>query len=115
MKKRFIEIIVHGIFWAATTWLLTNSFTMELRLVNIIDGEEKVNIVRNGGMMLQILSCIVAGAIVFYTTVWLLLRGNEIKKQVILLLLGVFGTGILGAYVVSITDFDPRQTILLSL
>lgn len=108
MKNRFIEIILHSIFWAATAWLLTSSFSVQMRQMRIINGVETINIVRNNGLMWQIFSCIVVGAMIFYTSVWLLLQNNEFKKQAVLSLMAVFGIGILLAFFISIFNFGPR-------
>lgn len=109
MKNRFAEIILHLIFWLVTSWLLINSFSIQMRLLNIIDGKEVVNIVRNNGVVLQIVSCIAVSIILCYVTVWLLLWKNEISKQVVLLILLAFGIGIIAAYLVTILNFGPKH------
>jgi sensor histidine kinase YesM len=93
MKNRFLEILLHILFWVATTWLLTSSFSVQMRQLRIIDGIETVNIVRNSGLMFQILKCIGVAVVVFYSTAWSLLRRSELKKQAILLSLCLFGVG----------------------
>jgi hypothetical protein len=109
MKNRFTEIILHGIFWITTAWLLTNSFSFEMRLLNIIDGVETVNVVRNNGITLQILSCIAIGGVVFYSTVWLFLKNNEIKRQSILLALLIFSVSIFLTYWIAVFNFNPKH------
>jgi hypothetical protein len=104
MKNRFAEIILHGIFWAATVWLLTNSFSVQMRQMRIVNGVETLHVVRNAGLMWQILKCIAVGAVVFYTTVWLFLRNNEFKKQAILWLILIFGAGILLVSIMTVFD-----------
>lgn len=105
MKNRFIEIILHSIFWLTTGWLLTNSFSVQMKYMRIVEGVEKTYIIRNNGLILQILSCITIGVMIFYTTVWLLLQHHELKKKSIFFVLLIFGTGILFAYFITIFDF----------
>jgi hypothetical protein len=109
MKNRFLEIMLHGVFWAATAWLLASSFSVQMRLMQIIDGVETIKIVRNGRLMWQILACIAVGAMVFYTTVWWLLRQSEFKKQAVLLPILAFGMGILLVQTFIIYDVEPEQ------
>jgi sensor histidine kinase YesM len=104
MKNRFAEIILHSIFWTATAWLLTNSFSVQMRQMRIVNGVETLHVVRNAGLMWQILKCIAVGAVVFYTTAWLFLRNNEFKKQAILWLILIFGAGILLVSLLTILD-----------
>jgi Histidine kinase len=109
MKNRFLEIMLHGVFWVATAWLLASSFSVQMRLMQIIDGVETIKIVRNGRLMWQILACISVGAIVFYTTVWWLLRQSEFKKQAVLLPILAFGMGVLLVQTFIIYDVEPEQ------
>jgi uncharacterized membrane-anchored protein YhcB (DUF1043 family) len=109
MKNRILEIMLHGVFWAATAWLLASSFSVQMRLMQIIDGVETIKIVRNGRLMWQILACIAVGAMVFYTTVWWLLRQSELKKQAVLLPILAFGMGILLVQTFIIYDVEPEQ------
>lgn len=108
MKNRFIEVILHSIFWIATAWLLTNSFSVQMRHLRIIDGIETIHIVRSSGLMLQILSCIIIGAIVSYIAVWWL-QHHEIKRQTILFLLLIFGIACMLAYFVTVFDFGLKH------
>ncbi len=106
--------ILEVIFWASTTWLFTNSFSVQMRQMKIINGVETLNIVRNTGLMLQILVCVLIGAIVFYATIWLLLKNNELKKQTIFLVLLVFGSGIFGVYLIDFFNFKTTNLPLPS-
>ncbi len=85
MKNKLILICLHLVFWIATSWLLLNSFSIQMRQIRIINGVETVNIVRCIGLSIQIISCAIISAVVFYITIWLVLRNNEFKKQIILL------------------------------
>jgi sensor histidine kinase YesM len=114
MKNRFIEIILHSIFWMTTAWLFINSFSVQMRHLKIIDGIETIYIVRSSGLMLQIFSCITTGAIVFYITVWLLLQHHEIKKQTIFFLLLIFGIGCTFTYFITNFNFNSKQPPLPS-
>jgi hypothetical protein len=104
MKNRFGEITLHSIFWVTTAWLLTNSFSVQMRQMRIINGVETIHIVRNAELMWQIVRCIAVGAMVFYTTTWLILHKDELKKQATVWLIPIFGVGILLVSIMTVFD-----------
>ncbi len=133
---------LHLTFWVATTWLFTNSFSVQMRQLLLIDGVQTVNIIRNNGLLFQVLACVAVGAVVFYLTIWLLSKHNlfthylsdtsevsdkffahhlsdtsEVsdKFSIILWLVLIFGIGILLAYVATVVEFgEPHPPLPLA-
>jgi sensor histidine kinase YesM len=81
MKKYGLEIILHITFWLSTAWLIASSYSIEAHEINIINGVEKVNIVRNNGLVYQILLIILVSAISFYLNIWLVFKRNQAETN----------------------------------
>lgn len=77
MKKDWIKAIVHLIFWAATTWLITSSFSIQSREIELIDGVETVNIIRSNGLTYQILLCIIVAVFLSYLNIRIIYKLNQ--------------------------------------
>lgn len=79
MKKNWIEVVIHIIFWISTAWMITSGFSIQSHDIEIINGAETVNIVRNEGLIYQILLCIIVSFIAFYFNTWLIFKLNQAK------------------------------------
>ena len=77
MRKRWIEIVLHVVFWISTSWLITSSFSIQAQEIEIVEGVKKINIVRNFGLAYQLLLIIFISAVSFYFNAWLLLQRNR--------------------------------------
>jgi sensor histidine kinase YesM len=81
MKRFWIEFIIHIIFWVSTTWLITSGFSIQSHEIEVINGVETINIVRNNWLIYQILLCIVISAITFYLNARLIFKLNQTKTN----------------------------------
>ena len=80
MKKKWITIFIHVLFWLCTSWLITSSFSIQSHEIELIDGVEKVTIVRNNGLTYQLILCILLSLIAFYTNSWLIIKSNKAEN-----------------------------------
>jgi sensor histidine kinase YesM len=96
MNIKWIEVLVHFIFWVSTGWLITSGFSIQSHEIELINGAETVNIVRNNGFAYQLLSCIIVSFIAFYINFWFIVKSNQTNKtkiwSIILVLATVFIT-----------------------
>ncbi len=74
MNKFWIETIIHILFWVSTAWLITSSFSIQSHEIELNNGIETVNIVRNNGVAYQLLLCIMVSFFAFYINYWLLIK-----------------------------------------
>jgi hypothetical protein len=79
MKNKLTEVVIHIIFWVSTTWLITSGFSIQSHDIEIINGVESVIIVRNNGLIYQLLLCIFISFSAFYFNTWLILKLNKPK------------------------------------
>ncbi|MGB5371736.1 MAG: hypothetical protein WBN18_15010, partial [Flavobacteriaceae bacterium] len=80
MKKIWIEVFIHVLFWISTSWLITTSFSIQSHEIELNNGLETVNIVRNNGLAYQLLLCIMVSFFAFYLNYWLLIKRNRTAK-----------------------------------
>jgi sensor histidine kinase YesM len=78
MKKNWIEVVIHIIFWLSTAWLITSGFSVVSQDIEVIDGVETVHIVRDTYFMYKLL-CIGISMIAFYMNTWLIFRWNRAR------------------------------------
>lgn len=69
-----LEVTFNIVFWAVTGWLISTSFSIEGREVEILNGTEFIRIVRNEGLVKQILTLIGISAVAFYGNLYHLSR-----------------------------------------
>ncbi len=81
MRKLWIEAIIHIIFWGSTTWLIASSFSIQSHEIDINNGEEIVNIVRNNSLIYQILFIILVAAFLFYFNSKIIYKLNQTNKK----------------------------------
>lgn len=81
MKSRLFLIFIHLIFWICSLWLIASSFSIQSYEVELVNGQESVKIVRNKGLIYQILICGTIAAFMFYANVFLVIKqhGNRAK------------------------------------
>jgi sensor histidine kinase YesM len=81
MKKIWKEAIIHILFWVSTAWLISTSFSIQSHEIELNNGIETVNIVRNSGLAYQLLLCIMVSFFAFYINYWLLIKRNRPAKM----------------------------------
>jgi len=81
MKITWKEGVVHLIFWISTAWLITSGLSIQSHDIEIINGEETVSIVRNNGLIVQILLCIAISVIAFYVNCSLVFKMNQSRTN----------------------------------
>jgi len=81
MKKNWIEVVIHIIFWLSTAWLITSGFSIVSYDIEVINDAETVNIVRNSALIYQILLCIFISLIAFYANTWLIFQFNRVRTN----------------------------------
>ena len=78
MKKNWIEIVIHVIFWVSTAWLITSGFSVVSQEVEVVNGIETVHTVK-GNYLIYKLLCIGVSMIAFYMNTWLIFRWNQAR------------------------------------
>ena len=81
MKKYGLEAIVHLIFWASTTWLITSGFSIEAQEIDLVDGVETIKVYRNSGWVVQLSACVMIAFIAFYANAWYIIKANKQKSK----------------------------------
>lgn len=81
MKSKWIEVVIHIIFWVSTAWLIVSGFSVQSHEVELINGVETVTIVRNNGLFYQLIVCVIVSIITFYFTTWLIFKMNHAKTN----------------------------------
>lgn len=81
MKKFWIEVIIHILFWVSTTWLIASSFSIQFHEIQVINGVETVKIIRNSALAYQLLLCTTVSFIAFYINYWLIIKCNRSDKS----------------------------------
>lgn len=77
MKKYGLEIVIHILFWISTAWLIVSGFSIQSQEIELINGTETVKIVRNNGLIYQLLICILISMIAFYINAWFIIKRNQ--------------------------------------
>ncbi len=75
--KKWIEPIIHALFWLCTAWLIASSFSIQSHQIEIVNGIEEVEIVRNNGLAYQLLICILFSFVAFYINSWLIIKNSR--------------------------------------
>ncbi len=86
MRKNWLEVILHLFFWIATTWLFLSTIAIQTKDILIINGKETVSLVYNRQLSLQIVTCILLSALMFYLNMWLFVKFQDKKNKSILAL-----------------------------
>lgn len=63
-------IIIHLFFWVSTGWLITSGFSIEHQEMEIINGVERVETLRNAQLIFKLIFCVFISVIISYTNVW---------------------------------------------
>ena len=82
MKRLWIEVFVNILFWISTAWLITTSFSIQSQEIEFINDVETIRVVRNSGLINQILLCISVSFIAFYLNAWLTFNLNKSKTNI---------------------------------
>jgi len=86
MRKKWFEIFVNLLFWVFTIWMITNSFSIEMQEIEIIDGVEKIIVKRNNVIFLKLLLICAISVFLFYTNFWNILQlAKEGKPSLVVL------------------------------
>ena len=109
MKKYVYEIIIHILFWVSTTWLITSSLSITAHEIELINGEETVNIVRDSGLVYQLLICIIVSLSVFYINSWIIIKSKQSYQRKTWGILLTLTTLLIIVYV--LTEFQIFESI----
>lgn len=85
MNRRSIEAVANTVFWCCTTWLIVTSFSIRSQEVQIINGQETINIIRDDFAVIALLLCVGICAIMFYLVIYSLLsiaKGKNRKNNI---------------------------------
>ncbi|MBN1186988.1 MAG: histidine kinase [Bacteroidales bacterium] len=111
MKSYWIEVIIHTLFWVSTAWLITSSFSIESHEIEIIDGIETINIVRNNGLYYQLLFCVFISVIAFYINAWLIFNLNRVKTDLSPILFSALAFVIVLILIYVVIEFRPFNNV----
>lgn len=105
--NKWIEIIIHLVFWGCTTWLIASGFSIQSHEIELKNGIETVKIIRNNGLIYQLVICIFCSMITFYITTWLIVKSykTEIRKSQIWYILMTFTVLIILINILTQTKF----------
>lgn len=78
MKQFRFEIPVNILFWILTVWLISSSFSITFVDIEVIDGNEIVNVQRDNVIIIQLLTLSVFSFVMFYLNYFSILR---LKKE----------------------------------
>ena len=93
---KWVEFIANLIFWLATGWLITNSFSIVGQEVEIENGVETVRTIVSERIIYQLMTLLAISLLVFYGNLFNLHRLNkpEGKRGIIVLSLAILVSGI---------------------
>lgn len=74
MKKLRLEIPVNILFWILTVWLISSSFSITFIDIEVVDGNEIVNIQRDTLIIIQLLTLSLCSFVMFYLNFFSILR-----------------------------------------
>lgn len=102
--RKWLEVVIHLLFWSCTTWLIASGFSIQSHEIEVINGIEAVKIVRNNGLIYQLLICIFFSMIAFYINAWLISKRNrtESRKNLIWYIVLAFAT--LTVFIFAVTE-----------
>lgn len=78
MKKLHLEIPINILFWILTVWLISSSFSITFVDVDIVNGNEIINIQRDTVIIIQLLILSFCSFVMFYLNFFSILR---LKKE----------------------------------
>ncbi len=102
--KKWLEVIVHALFWLCSSWLIASGFSIQSQEVEVINGIESVNIIRNNGLIYQLLICILLSLLAFYINAWLIIKRTQTKNTKSLIWYIVFTFAILTVLIYAVTE-----------
>lgn len=81
MRKKWIEIFLNVIFWTATAWLIISSYSISFYEVQVENGIETTNIIRDAKMIFDLSVYITISAILFYINLFVFYKNqsNSVK------------------------------------
>jgi sensor histidine kinase YesM len=114
MKKSLSEVSINILFWLLTAWLLTTTFSIEVKEIEVINGIETVYIQHNKGLILHILLIIFVSLIMFYSTLYIILKlkTEKNKLKIIIWSLLTFLISIIIVFSLSRFSSNPGITVL---
>jgi len=74
MKRLHLEILANILFWILTVWLIASSFSITFVDIEIINGNEVVNIQRDKAIIIQLLTLSAYSFIMFYLNYFSILK-----------------------------------------
>lgn len=117
MKSRAFLIFIHLIFWICSLWLIASSFSIQSYEVELINGQESVKIVRDRGLIYQILICGTIAALMFYSNVFIVIRQQHNKPRTIVFSIATLVISLCLVFPISklkILGFGPSLPIQIS-
>lgn len=88
--------IIHLLFWVSTGWLIASGFSIERQEIEIINGVEQVETIRNTQLIFKLIFCVFTSAIISYTNAWNLSklasssnRPTIISRSILIYLVGL--------------------------
>lgn len=106
MNYRHFEIVINILFWLLSASLLVSSFSVQFQEVNIVNGIETHNTIRNPDLMKSLLFCVACSFFLFYFNLFNLLRLLHRSKNIQVILISCF------LLLFFATSFFIAQTIL---
>lgn len=94
MKSRWVEGIIHILFWVSTGWLIISGFSIQSHEIEVVNDVETVIVNRNAGLIYQLFGCILVSIVLFYLNTFVVLKQNRINAKSpiwysVLILMGV--------------------------
>lgn len=84
-----LEILLHGLFWVLTAWLILSSFSIESIEYTVENGVEHVQVIRNPAVVHQLMATLVLSICLFYSNAYSLLRNYQSEKITTMVILSV--------------------------
>ncbi|MBI1184323.1 hypothetical protein GC194_08635 [bacterium] len=102
--RKWLEVVAHILFWSGSAWLIASGFSIQAHEIELIDGVETVKILRNTGIVYQLLICIFISLIAFYTSVWLIMSNSDRQRTKGLIWFLIFTFVCLTALIYTVTE-----------
>ena len=81
MKLRWVEGIIHILFWVSTGWLIISGFSIQSHEIEVVNDMETVIVNRNVGLIYQLIGCILVSIVLFYLNTWIVLKQNKVNAK----------------------------------
>ncbi|MCF8262457.1 MAG: histidine kinase [Melioribacteraceae bacterium] len=101
MGKKSIEILINILFWTGTLWLILNSFSITFHEIQIENGIETVEIIRDSDIILELSAYLSVALLLFYLNLFLFHKYLSSKVHLIWYSSGLVFLSILGWLIVS--------------